>query len=231
VFHFQLLTMFCHINHMLRNLVVTQSVRRIESRACPDRACTELSVAAGQAADHAFSSRGWNALRPAGPRVGDRSRASPKPRAQPALGRACARRYGRHLGRGSPPRRPSSRFHDFAPREPNWPVAAPQTDSKSFDVLPQEIRAPGRSARTDGSQKTAHYPSAGGSSPGQADVSPQSRCVYVLAISPARDDRAFISGPSQRALSDYSRLDAGFSPGVVKKTRGSWQAPADLPTS
>jgi hypothetical protein len=60
VFHFLLLTMFCHINHMLRNLVVTQSVRR-HGVSCVFRP-------GGQAADHAFSSRDWNALRPAGPR-------------------------------------------------------------------------------------------------------------------------------------------------------------------
>jgi hypothetical protein len=88
-------------------------------------------------------------------------------------------------------------------------------------------------APTDGShQKTAHHHIRWRfiAQPGRRFT--QSRCVYVLAISLARDDRAFISGPSQRAVWDYSRFDAGFSPGVVKKDKPacSCQAPADLPT-
>jgi hypothetical protein len=93
---------------------------------------------------------------PAAPSVRDHPRASRKPRARTAPGRACARRYGRHLGRGSPPQQPSSRFHGFAPREPNWLVAAAQSDSDSFDVLPSIDSVPWPGRRTDGSQKRPH---------------------------------------------------------------------------
>jgi hypothetical protein len=173
VFHFLLLTMFCHINHMLRNLLTTQSIRRVEPCPCPDKLAQNSAWPQASSGPLNFPLLAGMLCARQAPRVRDRSWATPKPRAPTALGRACDRRYGRHLGRGSPPQRPSSRFHDLAPREANWLVAAPQSDSDSSDVLPQAIRSPGRSAEQTKVKKDRTWPtSAGASSPGPAGLEP-----------------------------------------------------------
>jgi hypothetical protein len=152
--------MFFHINHMLRNLSLDHNrfaASLVSDLSVSQQGLTELSMAGGraQAIPYLLVAANPSGIKYAGARVGGRSRVSRKRRTRTAPGRACARRYGRHLGRGSLPQQPSSRFHGFAPREPNWLVAAPQSDSDSFDVLPQWIRSPvGR--RTDGSQKRPH---------------------------------------------------------------------------
>jgi hypothetical protein len=110
-------------------------------------------------------------LRAPQPPSRDRSWVTPKP--PTAHGRACDRHYGRHRGRGSPPQRPSIRFHDLALREANWLVAAPQSDSDSSDVLPSSDSVPWSERRTDESQKRPHMTDIRWRlSPGPADLEP-----------------------------------------------------------
>jgi hypothetical protein len=140
-FIFPPLTMFFHINHMLRNLSLDHNrfaASLVSDLSVSQQGLTELSMAGGraQAIPYLLVAANPSGIKYAGARVGGRSRVSRKRRTRTAPGRACARRYGRHLGRGSLPQQPSSRFHGFAPREPNWLVAAPQSDSDSFDVSP-----------------------------------------------------------------------------------------------
>jgi hypothetical protein len=157
--------MFCHINHMLRNLSHDDNPCSCVHLSVSQQGLTEFSMAGGQLRPHLiFLSQLLvrNTIRRV--RVRDRLRASRKPRARTAPGRACARRYGRYLGRGSPPQQPSSRFHGFARREPNWLVAAPQSDSDSFDVSPSIDSVPWSGRRTDGKKKDCTSPTYPGDS-------------------------------------------------------------------
>ena len=141
-------------------------------------------------------------------------RALPKLRAPTALGRACARRYGRHLGRGSPPQRPASRFHDFAPCEPNWLVAAPQSDSDSLTFSPQAIRSPARSAEQTEVKKGRPSPDIRWRFIARSNRlrtnSNRDACRSLQFPPPWSIERSE-AAPSQRAARDSSRLDAGFS--------------------
>ena len=126
--------------------------------------------------------RGMNTLCVADPRVRATPSIDRKSRARTTLGRACARRCGRHLGRGSPPQRPSSRFHGFAPREPNWVVAAPQSDSGSFDVLPSKIRSPGRGVEQTEVKEDRTSPTTAGDSSHRAPARPRPEPIHPIAI-------------------------------------------------
>jgi hypothetical protein len=154
--------MFFHINHMLRNLSLDHNrfaASLVSDLSVSQQGLTELSMAGGraQAIPYLLVAANPSGIKYAGARVGGRSRASRKRRTRTAPGRACARRYGRHLGRGSLPQQPSSRFHGFAPREPNWLVAAPQSDSDSFCCSPSMDSIPCRASNRRKSKKTAHH--------------------------------------------------------------------------